>query len=118
MSLDAQFQGDWVVTAYRSGEVMIEPDDRIEASLKVDGTRLSGSMGVNRFSGQVESELPIGPVATTRMAGPPELMRQEDTLLELLQSADTAEVDGEGMFLRADGLTLIEFERQGGAADA
>lgn len=115
MSFDTPLQGDWVVTAYRSGESMVEPDGRIEAILRFDGTRVTGSMGVNRFSGEIEGELPIGPIATTRMAGPPELMRQEDALLEHLQSADSVKVVDEGMFLSADGLTLIELERPGTA---
>jgi hypothetical protein len=39
-------------------------------------------MGLNRFGGQVDAQFPIGPLAMTRMAGPPDLMRQEDTILE------------------------------------
>jgi heat shock protein HslJ len=113
MSRDSAIQGSWVVTAYRSGDVMIEPDQRVEASLMIDGTLIAGSMGVNRFHGRIDDDLPMGPLGTTLMAGPEELMRQEDTLLEHLQSADAIEVDGEGMFLRLDGLLLVELERTG-----
>lgn len=115
MSIESPLQGTWVVTAYRSGDEMVEPDRRTEAGLVVEGTRIAGSMGVNRFSGQIDDEIPIGPLATTRMAGPAELMKQEDTLLEILQSADTVEVAGEGMFLSSEGLLLMELERTGGA---
>lgn len=103
------------MTAYRSGDEMVEPDRRTEAGLVVDGTRIAGSMGVNRFSGQIDDGMPLGPLATTRMAGPAELMRQEDTLLEILQSADMVEVEGEGMFISSDGLLLMELERSGTA---
>lgn len=94
---------------------MTFPDDRVEAILMIDGTLIAGTMGVNRFSGQFDRGLPIGPLATTRMAGPEELMVQEDTLLELLQSADDVEVtdDGTGMFLNGEGLLLVELERAG-----
>lgn len=115
MSDDTRIRGTWVVTAYRSGDEMMLPDDRVEATLVIDGSLIAGSMGVNRFSGQFDRGLPIGPLATTRMAGPEELMVQEDTLLELLQSADAIEVtdDGTGMFLNGDGLLLMELERAG-----
>lgn len=43
----------------------------------------------------------------TRMAGPAELMAQENILLEHLQSVDA------GMFLRRDGLLVMELERRG-----
>jgi heat shock protein HslJ len=97
--------------SYRSGDEMLIPDDRAAASLTIDGTLVSGSMGVNRFSGQMGAEFPIGPIATTRMAGPPELMLQEDTILEHLQEADTIEVIEDGMTLSRDGLLLVELER-------
>lgn len=115
MSFEAPLQGTWVVTAYRFGEEMVEPDRRTGARLVVDGTRIAGSMGVNQFSGQFDDGMPIGPLATTRMAGPAEMMRQEDTLLEILQSADTVEVVDEGMFFSAGGLLLMELERSGAA---
>lgn len=111
MSLESPLQGNWVVTAYRSGDVMVEPDERAEASLLIDGTLITGTMGVNRFSGQIDNGHHIGPLVSTGMAGPTDLMRQEDTLLEHLQGADAVEVAGDGMFLSADGLLLVELER-------
>jgi heat shock protein HslJ len=68
-------------------------------------------MGLNRFGGQVDAQFPIGPLAMTRMAGPPELMRQEDTILEHLQEANTIEVTEDGMALGLDGLLLVVLER-------
>ena len=113
MTSDSAIQGSWVVTAYRSGDEMVEPDERAEASLTIDGTLIAGTMGVNRFHGRIDGELPIGPLATTLMAGPEELVRQEETLLEHLAGADALDVVGEGMFLSSDGLTLVELERSG-----
>lgn len=91
---------------------MVVPDDRAEATLLVDGDRISGTMGVNRFMGS-NDEATFGPLATTMMAGPDDLMAQEQVLLEHLESADVVEVAGDGMFLRRDGLLLVELERRG-----
>lgn len=111
MTHDPRLQGTWVVTAYRSGDSMVEPDVRAEASLVIEETLVGGTMGVNRFSGRIDDGLPLGPLVTTRMAGPADLMEQEDTLLEHLQSADVVEVAGDGMFFSGDGLILVELER-------
>lgn len=107
------WQGTWVVLSYRSGEEMVIADERTEARLTFDGSLVTGSMGVNRFSGQLDAQFPIEALVTTSMAGPPELMRQEDTLLEHLQEADTIDVIGDGMTMSLDGLLLVELERTG-----
>lgn len=92
---------------------MVEPDERTETLLVVDGEAVSGTMGINRFAGQLGEDPAFGALAMTRMAGPPELMLQEDILLEHLQGADVVEVNDDGMFLRRDGLILVELERSG-----
>jgi hypothetical protein len=102
--MSPDIQGTWTVTSYRSGEVMMEPDRRAETLLVVDGDRIAGTVGVNRFAGQLDDDSPFGALAMTRMAGPPDLMHQEDLVLELLQGADTVEVTDDGMFLLRDGL--------------
>jgi len=109
----ADLQGTWAVTSYRSGEAMVEPDEGSQAHLVVDGSQVSGTMGINRFAGQFGGDPAFGAMAVTRMAGPPDLMLQEDTLLELLQAADAVEVSDDGMFVRRDGLLLMELERSG-----
>jgi hypothetical protein len=51
-----------------------------EASLRLEDGRLSGTGGINRLTGVygVEgSSLVFGPIATTKMAGPPERMDRE-----------------------------------------
>lgn len=106
-------EGTWVVTAYLSDDTMVTPAEGSEASLVIEGNLIAGTMGVNRFSGQITDDLPIGPIATTRMAGPEELMRQEATLLEHLQTADRFDADEKGMILHRDGLVLVELERSG-----
>lgn len=106
-------RGRWVVVSYRQDDELVVPLEVAETSVTVDGSRISGTMGLNRFTGQIGDDLPIGPLATTRMAGPEDLMRQEDALLENLQTADALEVSGEGMIVSKDGLALIELRKVG-----
>jgi heat shock protein HslJ len=56
----------------------VDPDAPNE--IQFDGGRVSGRVGVNRFNGSYTvsaDTIEFGPVATTRMAGPPELMDLE-----------------------------------------
>jgi len=51
--------------------------------------RLSGSAGCNRYTGSWERDgarLSIGPLATTRMVCPPEVMDEESAFLSALES--------------------------------
>jgi heat shock protein HslJ len=111
---DVSFDGDWVIVVYRSGDELVTPiDEGPELTLAIDGSDISGTMGLNRLVGRFEDGLIAGPLGTTRMAGPPDLMEQEDTLLALLTAADEILVDGEGMTLRRDGLNLVELRLSG-----
>ncbi len=72
----AVIEGDWLLT-----EIDGEPVD-VDAprSVRFEDGRLSGRVGVNRFTGTYSTNgdvIEIGPVASTRMAGPPELMSLE-----------------------------------------
>ena len=56
-----------------------------------DGT-VAGNAGVNTHSGPfkaTDNTVGIGPLATTRMAGPEDLMNQEAAFLEALQNSTT-----------------------------
>ena len=48
---------------------------------------MSGFGGCNRIFGRVDEDGAIGPLGRTMMAGPPEIMAQEDALLALLERA-------------------------------
>lgn len=109
----APLQGRWTVVSYRVGEEMVDPEKAEETDLTIDGSHLSGTMGVNRLIGEIGTSFPLGPIATTMMAGPDPLMRQERALLQHLGSADVLEATGEGMIASRDGLALIEFRRVG-----
>jgi heat shock protein HslJ len=108
-----ELDGTWLVTSYLDDEEMTVPDHRAEAYMSIDGDHVSGTMGLNRFMGQMQDGLPGQNLAVTRMSGPPELMRQEDILLGHLMGTDTIEVVEEGMTMSREGLTLVELRRRG-----
>lgn len=73
--------------------------------------RVEGFAGVNRFHGGYriteEGGLSIGPIASTKMAGPGPLMRFEGALLRALEASTVIERDGAGWVLRdGDRVTL------------
>jgi len=77
---------------------------------------VTGMASINRYSGRVFAEkdriLGWGPIRTTRMAGPPELMAQEDRFLEALPQTVRIYLFGERLVLenRERGIRL-EFTR-------
>lgn len=104
-----------MVVRYRSGDEMVAPlaEGRETVHLRIEGDQIAGSMGVNRVIGRLgDTGLP-GPLATTMMAGPSQLMEQERILLGLLADADTIEVGEGGMSWSRDGLNLVELQRSG-----
>lgn len=72
--------------------------------------RLSGSGGVNRLMGSYQFEdgaIEIAPVGSTRMAGPPEAMEQEDRLLKILPDRfNITNHNGGGLLLQSAEHTL------------
>ena len=70
-------EGDWLVI-----EIDDEPiDPEAPREVRFEGDRVAGRVGVNRFTGSFTTDgdvIHVGPVASTRMAGPPELMALED----------------------------------------
>lgn len=80
----------------------------------VDDGSVSGVGGVNRFHTQlklVDGRMSFGPVAATKMAGPPEAMDLESTYFTRLGSASSYETDGETLRLWAGDNETLTFER-------
>jgi heat shock protein HslJ len=76
--------------------------------------RLTGDASVNRYttgyttSGETMSI--DAAIATTRMAGPEELMRQEAAYLAALPQTATYSIEGDDLWLRdADGAALAQY---------
>lgn len=77
---------------------------------------VGGSLGCNRFTGRYTFEdgaLKIGPLATTRMACPPEVMQREDEFARILENTRSAETSATTLILKgADGTVLAELVRR------
>lgn len=74
---------------------------KFDITIEFAADKVSGFAGVNRYNGSYETQadgsIEFGPLATTKMAGPPEAMAAEAAYLKALQeashySADKAEL--------------------------
>ncbi len=99
-------EGSWLVAEVAVGGELVPPLEGARLTLEVSGDRVGGSAGVNRFVGQV-SEDGFGPLATTRRAGPPDLMDQEGLFLSHLDEIDSIESIGEEIVLLASGIVVV-----------
>lgn len=103
--------GRWTVVELEGAELG-ETGRAPEITIGEDGA-LSGFAGVNRFSGRAEPEalraggLVVGPLAATRMAGPPAAMAVEARLLETLTMALAWRRAGEELTLEAGGRIVV-----------
>jgi heat shock protein HslJ len=99
---DSDLQGDWLVVGI-GGEPV---DPGAPRAVRFEGDRMSGQVGVNRFTGSFSIDgdvLEAGPAASTRMAGPPELMALESRFHSHLQGEHEISLEGdELMFGRGE----------------
>jgi heat shock protein HslJ len=104
---DATLSGSWDATGVnnqKGGVVTLVAGSEITAVFGEDGS-LSGSAGVNTYNSDYTtsgSTIEIGPIMTTKMAGPQELMDQESQYLDALEAATTYSVRGATLELRDD----------------
>jgi lactoylglutathione lyase len=80
-------------------------DGGSDQSLRLEEGTASGSAGVNRYSGAYALDgdrLTVGPLVTTRMAGPPEAMHAEQEFLASLARIATAVVEADALVLGDD----------------
>jgi heat shock protein HslJ len=103
----------WIVTGFNNGkEAVVTPVPESEPTLVfgTDGT-VSGSGGVNQLNGPFESTadtIKIGPLASTKIGGEPELMEQEAQYIAALETAVSWKVVRGVLELRdADGATQV-----------
>ena len=106
-SAHSGLEGHWEVSALEVGGELVPPIEASRLTLNVDEERVSGSSGVNRFTGQLGHDGLFGALATTRMAGPHELTAQEDIFLRHLNEAEAWEHYGEGISLTSLGLITV-----------
>lgn len=97
----------WTVTNYNNGQqavVGLVEGSELTVEFGTDGT-VSGNSGVNTFRGTFESTddtVKISGLATTKMAGEPELMEQETAYLKALEAATTWSVTRGMLDMRDD----------------
>ena len=75
-------------------------------------TKLAGNSGINKYGGSYaakkDGSIEIGPLASTMMAGTPEMMGQEDAFLSALERAASYQLENGGLTLADDeGKTLV-----------
>lgn len=105
---------DWVLVEL-SGKALAAPaGGRGPATLRLDleKKRVSGFSGVNRYFGGYEKDgekLKLGPLASTRMGGPPEAMAAEAAFLAALGSANRWSITDGILELRHDGDVAARF---------
>lgn len=79
--------------------------------------QLSGQAPVNRYFGPFtatdDGQMTLGPVASTMMAGDPDLMKAEQEYLGLLNRVDGFDSDGEQLSLRAGHEVLLRYAQPG-----
>lgn len=95
--------GPWALVEV-NGRAVTVADPVQQPTLRFDAAagRVSGHAGVNRLNGtftQQDTELTFGLTATTKMAGPPELMKLEDTFLAMLPNVKSWRLDGTWLIL-------------------
>lgn len=103
----------WYVTSYNNGKdavTTLVEGSAMTIEFGTDDT-VAGDAGVNRFNGPCTVDgaaVEIGPLATTKMAGEPALMEQEQALLAALEAASTWKVVRGALELRdADGAAMV-----------
>ena len=79
-----------------------------------NGGKISGFTSINRCSGSMQLDDQGGarwsPLASTRMAGPPELMKQESIFLEALSRVQRLSIEGTDLYAQsADGQVELVF---------
>ncbi len=103
----------WAATSI-NGQPVVEGS---EVLLGISRGRIGGISGCNTYYGPVEADrnkVAIGPLSSTRVACPEELMGQESAYLAALNSAATVELEGDQMTVYNDAgeevLTFVSVE--------
>ncbi len=111
----------WMLISYSSSGSMKAPPKAADVQLRfgpepVTGRKEASGKAVNSYSGPYQAtpagELTIGPIASTLMAGPPELMALEKAYFDALGKTASYSSDGQKLTLYdKDGNALLEFAK-------
>ncbi len=104
--------GKWVVVELAGPEGLGPLIAGTNVTLEIGGDgSVSGFGGCNRLFGRVDEDGVIGPLGRTMMAGPPEVMAQEDAFLALLERAKSQVVVGDRLEVRDGDQVLLRLAR-------
>lgn len=112
--------GDWAVKSLGGKDIAsLLPAGAKAPSLdfKPDGS-VSGFTGVNRLTSNLnladlaKGQFSLSPVATTRMAGPPESMKVEQMFTDALSKVRGMKLDGNNLSLTNGAETLMSLVRR------
>jgi len=98
---ESSVEGDWLVVTIADEPV----DPEAPRGLRFEESRVTGQVGVNRFTGSYTiggDVLAIGQTATTLMAGPPEMMELEDRFASHLVGEHQIRMEGDHLVLSDD----------------
>ena len=98
-------QTTWVLDSFAGESMPVEALEDVTSEFTLADGTVTGSGGVNIFNGSYElsgEDISFGPLAATKMAGPPEAMEQESRFFEALESAAHVELKGNKMTLSDD----------------
>jgi heat shock protein HslJ len=108
---------DWQLASYRTSDGL-QPAKTADggAVVRFSSGRFSGSVGCNRLMGVYrtgDSALRFDPrIGATMMACPPEIMAQEQAVIDGLQQAEAYRIDDGRLIVEAaDGTQLLTFSR-------
>ncbi len=114
--------GDWRLAQFGEeapASLPAEQDQRPTLVIDEAG-KVNGFAGVNRYGGSLSAEALaegvffLGPIVSTRMAGPREAMDLETRFLRTLEEASSFRVLDDELVLEAGGKSLLRFTRTGG----
>ncbi len=107
----AALVGEWTLVEV-AGAAPAEGMRTPTLTVMADGT-VGGNSGVNRFTGRLADgdEAVFGPMASTRMAGPPAAMELENRVLKAMAAATSFEIEGDRLILSGPDGPLLTFGR-------
>ncbi|MCX6699513.1 MAG: META domain-containing protein [Methanomicrobiales archaeon] len=110
---------NWQLSSYSDGTAVVSGTDTRTITLKFDSKGdISGFSGVNTYFGSCNLDgnvISVGPLGSTKMAGPPTLMELETVYLNLLGSVTGASIAGDSLSLAdKDGTVVLVFEKKTG----
>ena len=95
-------QQTWVLESFADESTPVESVQGVRSHFSLKDGKVTGNGGVNSFNGSYElsgTDISFSPLASTKMAGPPEALDQEMRFFQALESAAHVEVRDEKMTL-------------------